>query len=331
MLLSNGNRPYGKRFALVTTLSSGVLLCSIAESRKVSLSVTLKHPLALNSVAHPSVRNRLKTISLFRVARNAFSPSGAHLHEYRHQFLSDVCATYSTHSALMSSLHQWRTWPCTQHMHPIPPCWISSSTMYPCHGRRSLRTDSMRDVVPRLTANTLLTNLSMSIRWNNPSLSMIQRGLGTLLSDIQSPHLEHFSIRIDLYPETSEDGDKASLSETDPPGSTSAFHTKLSRSVFDQLPGFSMPGRHSEFTGVYIAVEMREAETATMSAIKSHMITLFAPWLDRGVLRLSISPNPDGEQFVTRNPSSVHSDLGECPDSVVCKGAAAMRSVRSSV
>ncbi|KAH9919925.1 uncharacterized protein B0H18DRAFT_1122228 [Fomitopsis serialis] len=42
-----------------------------------------------------------------------------------------------------------------------------------------------------------------------------------------------------------------------------------------------------------------------MSAIKSYMINLFAPWLDREVLRLHFIPDPDGELSVTRNPSSV--------------------------
>jgi len=170
--------------------------------------------------------------------------------------------------------------------------------------------DLIHDVLPRLTANTFLTNLRMHFHWVNPSLSTIQSGLGTLLSDIRSPHLEHFTILISLSSKTSEDGDEASLSETDPPGSTSAFHTILSRSIFDQH------SRVSRHPSVYIFISMGrskpqgEAQTATMSAIKSHMITLFAPWLDRGVLWLRFNPDPDGKIFITRNPSSVLSGHG---------------------
>jgi len=172
--------------------------------------------------------------------------------------------------------------------------------------------DSIRDVVPRVTANTSLTELVMDFRPVKPSLPRIQRDLGTLLFDIQSPHLKRLGISIWLSSpsETSEDGNdlEAPVSETDPPRFTSIFHATLSRSVFDHLPTVSgHPPWQPEFTGVSIAVhwdnvlDVGEAQIATMSVIKSHMITLFAPWLDRGVLRLSCGNGPDVGGPVTRN------------------------------
>ncbi|KAH9919917.1 uncharacterized protein B0H18DRAFT_1026144 [Fomitopsis serialis] len=183
--------------------------------------------------------------------------------------------------------------------------------------------DLIHDDVPRLTANTSLTNLTITL-CVDPSLPSIQRALDTLLSDIRSPHLERLTVMINLirtqHDDTSEDRDKTSVSEADPPGSTSTFHAILSRSIFDQLPAVSEP--YHESAGVFIAVrwayygspvsepQEEAARTTALSAIKSNMITLFAPWLDRGVMQLSFNLDPDGEMDVTRDSSSVLRVLG---------------------
>ncbi|KAH9919921.1 uncharacterized protein B0H18DRAFT_1026197 [Fomitopsis serialis] len=182
---------------------------------------------------------------------------------------------------------------------------------------------SIRDDVPRLTANTSLTNLTIAL-CVDPSPTSIQRALDTLLSDIRSPHLERLTIYIHLTPsrtryDTSEDRDETSVS-ADPPGSTSTFHAILSRSIFDQLPALS--GDSAQGTSVFIEVgwayygspvsepQEEAARTTALSAIKSNMITLFAPWLDRGVMQLYFDPDPDGEMSVTRDSSSVLRVLG---------------------
>ncbi|KAH9914145.1 uncharacterized protein B0H18DRAFT_141797 [Fomitopsis serialis] len=194
--------------------------------------------------------------------------------------------------------------------------------------------DPIHDAVPRLTTNTSLTRLIMNFHSVYPSLPMIRRGLGTLLSDIRSPHVEQLEIRIGLlvssHSETSGDGNysDASVREADPPGSTSYFHDILSRSIFDQLPAAEVVAEVPDpwadvSTGVWIRVQLvrspegeAQLETATMSAIKTDMITLFAPWLDRGVVQLEFYPDPDDEYSVTRSSSSVLRVLGECHDSV---------------
>ncbi|KAH9918002.1 uncharacterized protein B0H18DRAFT_1032707 [Fomitopsis serialis] len=152
--------------------------------------------------------------------------------------------------------------------------------------RCDLAHDSIHDIVPRITANTSLTNLIVYFDSVDPSLPRIQGYLGALLSDIQSPHLERLEIWITMSDsETSEDGDEASVSEIYPPGSTSTFHTILSRSVFDRLPALRASQQLYEAAVLVVLVGMN-AQTATMSAIKPHMTTLFAPWLDRKVLWL---------------------------------------------
>lgn len=170
--------------------------------------------------------------------------------------------------------------------------------------------DSIHDVVPRLAANTSLTKLTLDFHSVDRSHLRIHKDLGTVLSHIRSPHLEQLNIGIHLsHSETSEDGPEASVSETDPPGSTSTFHALLSRRIFDQLP--AVPKHWLDSAGVSITVDSEgPLQTATMSAIKARMIALFAPWLDRGVLQLTLRPDPDGEDIVTRNPLAVFSDLG---------------------
>ncbi|KAH9918014.1 uncharacterized protein B0H18DRAFT_684616 [Fomitopsis serialis] len=160
------------------------------------------------------------------------------------------------------------------------------------------------DVVPRLTANTALTMLTVHFRAVEPSLPRIQRALCILLSDIRSSHLGRLRITINLsHSETSEYGDEVLVSETDSPSFTFDFQSVLSRGVFHRLPAHS----EQDEAGVVIQVQTdsEEIQIATMSAIKSYMINLFAPWLDREVLRLHFIPDPDGELSVTRDPSSV--------------------------
>ncbi|KAH9918010.1 uncharacterized protein B0H18DRAFT_1032839 [Fomitopsis serialis] len=195
---------------------------------------------------------------------------------------------------------------------------------------------SIHDDVPRLTANTSLTGLKITLNRVDPSPASIQRALDTLLSDIRSPHLERLMINIYLtlpcY-DTSEDRDETLVSEADPPGSTSTFHAILSRSVFDQLPAVSGDWWSKSGAGVLIVIgwfgsleeseSQMEARTTALSAIKSNMITLFAPWLDRGVVQLEFNSDPDGEEDLTRNSSSVlrvlgtrtHASIKEIPDS----------------
>ncbi|KAH9919914.1 uncharacterized protein B0H18DRAFT_1026127 [Fomitopsis serialis] len=103
----------------------------------------------------------------------------------------------------------------------------------------------------------------------------------------------------------SKDENEASISETDFPGpSTSNFHAILSRNVFDQLQARSV------LIQVGFMAQARNQDATMLSAIKSHMITLFAPWLDRGIVQLQFGPDPDGEEFVTRKSSPVLSCLG---------------------
>jgi len=111
----------------------------------------------------------------------------------------------------------------------------SCAHSYSCECQRGSWDDSVRDAVPRLEANTSLETLQVTVRFENTSLSLpaIQR----ILSDIRSAHLRQLHIfPISSHSETTQDENKASLSETYPPDSTSAFHAILSHNIFDELP-----------------------------------------------------------------------------------------------
>ncbi|TFY51215.1 hypothetical protein EVJ58_g10683 [Rhodofomes roseus] len=129
----------------------------------------------------------------------------------------------------------------------------------------------------------------------------IQRILNTVLSDITSTRLEE--VWIDICLDSLEQAQTA-ITETferaNTPDSTFAFHSILSRSIFASLP---YVGGHQ---GVHIKVSFTTDELPWsipgrkrklfMLAIKFHMLALFAPWLDRGVLELRFWPDPDGEE-----------------------------------
>ncbi|KAH9831806.1 uncharacterized protein C8Q71DRAFT_285918 [Rhodofomes roseus] len=114
------------------------------------------------------------------------------------------------------------------------------------------------EVIPQLTANTSLQIVWITIVCNTPRLRTIQKIFDAVLSNITSSQLERLSIEIHL--DNSEPlFDATTIEKTfkraySTPGSTSqAFHSILSRDVFDGLPAAA--SRYSIFqSGVKITL-----------------------------------------------------------------------------
>ncbi|TFY56407.1 hypothetical protein EVJ58_g7666 [Rhodofomes roseus] len=173
------------------------------------------------------------------------------------------------------------------------------------------------EVIPQLTANTSLQNVEIKMYRVTPRLRTIRRLFDAMLSNITSAQLEWLDIEISLgdIPDPSHATiEKMFEGAYSAPEAVSAFHAILCRGIFDGIlagdyrkvehdEGFSADSRHS---GVQITLEfystikdvLHDVASAFMSAIKHHVITLFAPWLDRGVLRLVFIP----PTFITSRP-----------------------------
>ncbi|TFY56662.1 hypothetical protein EVJ58_g7500 [Rhodofomes roseus] len=163
----------------------------------------------------------------------------------------------------------------------------------------------------------------MTLHRVTPRSWTIQKTLFTVLSDITSTELERLDLDIHLNgpePPFREEIEET-LEGANTPEPTSTFHAILSRSVFDELPVAveSDPGvRITMF--FYTAID---EPPAADSALKSHVVALFAPWLNRGVLRIKFRPDPDGEWEVTgaqRKAPTVDSENKTRADALVLEG-----------
>lgn len=156
--------------------------------------------------------------------------------------------------------------------------------------------------IPQLTMNTSLEEIELTCNAVTPRPRTIRRILSTILSDITSTALKRLDTDIYLTDaEPLQGTDEEPFNAVDTPDATSAFHSILSRSVFDGLPAF----QHGLDRGVSVWIKAVREDAASMRAIKSHLVALFAPWLDRGVLELKLIPDPDGERLVTCTPATV--------------------------
>lgn len=138
-------------------------------------------------------------------------------------------------------------------------------------------------LLPRLAAAISLEDISMTLRCILPSPLRICWLFSTLLN-ITSPCLRTLTITIELADSNLlQDVIHILVRETDTAESASAFYAILSRSVYDRLStdSVSIFIRHSSWP--YDPVP---ADIDIMSAIKPHILALFAPWLERRVLLL---------------------------------------------
>ncbi|KAH9841515.1 uncharacterized protein C8Q71DRAFT_803309 [Rhodofomes roseus] len=150
--------------------------------------------------------------------------------------------------------------------------------------------NSDSQLVPRLTSNRSLRQVEVTLTNVPPSLRIIESALVNLISNLTSA--TGLSIRIHLqHPESLQDVYDISRLRTDGTDPIPAFHTIICSALFD------------EFTGEHasIAVDFLErnhpfqTQVATMSIIRSHIVALFAPWLDKKVLGLLLDPDPDSD------------------------------------
>ncbi|KAH9831827.1 uncharacterized protein C8Q71DRAFT_286751 [Rhodofomes roseus] len=174
-------------------------------------------------------------------------------------------------------------------------------------------------IIPPLTANASLKDLVISLNHVPPRLRTIQNIFKTVLSDITSTRLGLLYLNINLdVPEPLQAAIEETFEGADASDSISAFHSILSRSVFDELPTVGYETGYE--TGVHITVscntedlpsDIEALKPAFISAIKPHVLALFSPWLDRGVLCLWLRPDPHGEGRITRAPTAEKAALDD--------------------
>ncbi|KAH9840327.1 uncharacterized protein C8Q71DRAFT_486439 [Rhodofomes roseus] len=135
------------------------------------------------------------------------------------------------------------------------------------------------NVIPQLMNNKSLGKLLVTLHLGEATAQRIESILSNILADVTSPYLWWIRIEIRLTPpSSSQDAQDKLLVSKDTPDSMSAFHALVSRPIFD----------HFAEDSVHIAFSTKTESagaSAMMSAVECHAKALFAPWLDRGVLR----------------------------------------------
>ncbi|KAH9830643.1 uncharacterized protein C8Q71DRAFT_862394 [Rhodofomes roseus] len=153
---------------------------------------------------------------------------------------------------------------------------------------------------PSIAGNTSLQGLRIVLRDVAPSPQKIHSALTAVLSDIVSVDLQHMYILFTLLEVLPQNHGRAPA-VLDPAESISAFHTILLRKIFRALPLFT-----SNDTGVQIAfyVQKLRDNPTVVAAIKAYVVTLFTPWLDRGIVQLSFFSGFDASDTITCVPTS---------------------------
>ncbi|KAH9831797.1 uncharacterized protein C8Q71DRAFT_861473 [Rhodofomes roseus] len=169
----------------------------------------------------------------------------------------------------------------------------------------SLRT--YLEVIPSLAGNTTLKTLWIHLRDIAPLPQEIHSALTAVLSDIVSVDLQHVSIWFTLAhlePEVLPQNHGRTPVAPDPAEAISAFHTILSREIFNGLP------RHfSNFKCVEVDFYVGNIQDnpAVVATIKAYIINLFTPWLDRGIVKL-VFISADSSEHITCVPASMLSE-----------------------
>ncbi|TFY62317.1 hypothetical protein EVJ58_g3933 [Rhodofomes roseus] len=136
-----------------------------------------------------------------------------------------------------------------------------------------------------------------------PSLAgntSLQSALTAVLSDIVSVDLQHVYIRFTLAClEVLPQDHGRTPAVLDPAESISAFHAILSREIFNGLP------LRTADKGVWVVFDVGDihGNLAVVATIKAYMITLFTPWLDRGIVELRFNWM-DSVETITWAPTS---------------------------
>ncbi|TFY51665.1 hypothetical protein EVJ58_g10446 [Rhodofomes roseus] len=158
------------------------------------------------------------------------------------------------------------------------------------------------EATPSLAGNTSLQRVYISLRDVAPSPQKIHSALTAVLSDIVSVDLQHVSIWFTLAhlePEVLSQNHRRTPVAPDPAESVSAFHTILSREIFNA---------YDKFVEVVFCVDNIQDNPALVATIKAYMINLFTPWLDRGIVELRFASADGYYERITCVPASMPSE-----------------------
>ncbi|KAH9831829.1 uncharacterized protein C8Q71DRAFT_861502 [Rhodofomes roseus] len=163
------------------------------------------------------------------------------------------------------------------------------------------------EVTPSLAGSTSLRTLAVVLRDIAPSPQKIQSALSAVLSDVASTDLQRVELSLTL-------AQLKVLSQSwhgPPPAvlgtaeSIPAFHTILTRDIFNGLPR-----PRADDTGVLVDVDVKNIQDnpTAVATIKAHMVTMFSPWLARGILQLSLRSHFDYLEIITSLTSELRED-----------------------
>ncbi|KAH9831812.1 uncharacterized protein C8Q71DRAFT_861490 [Rhodofomes roseus] len=165
--------------------------------------------------------------------------------------------------------------------------------------------DTDLEVIPSLAGNTTLQTLYINLRDIAPSPQKIHSALTAILSDIVSVDLRkvyiHLTLaRLEVLPQNHGRTPVA----PDPAEAISAFHIILSREIFNGLPLHT----HYNCVEVDFYVGNIQDNPVVVATIKAYMITLFTPWLDRGIVELRFNWMDSVETITCVSTSMLNED-----------------------
>ncbi|TFY54461.1 hypothetical protein EVJ58_g8853 [Rhodofomes roseus] len=171
-------------------------------------------------------------------------------------------------------------------------------------------------ITPSLGGNTSLQTLEVFLRDLAPSPQKIHSALTAMLSDIVSMDLQHMRVHFGLaHLEVLSQNHERTPAVLDPASeSISAFHTILSRKTFGGLPLDTRAAKwpylvllRSKCVEFTFDVRRVQDNPTAVATIKAYIITLFTPWLDRGIVVLAFD-SANGYECITCVPASMLSE-----------------------
>ncbi|KAH9830650.1 uncharacterized protein C8Q71DRAFT_362161 [Rhodofomes roseus] len=156
--------------------------------------------------------------------------------------------------------------------------------------------------MPSLTRNPSLRYLEIMLLDVTPSPQKIHTTLTAVLSNIVSVDLQGVEIQLalahlEVFPRPQNHERRPAL-VLNPAESIAVFHTILSRVVFNGLPRNPWTNQRQ---GIEVSLDVRNIQNnpTAVATIKAYLITLFTPWLDRGIVQLSFHSYYDRDTFET--------------------------------
>ncbi|KZT65197.1 hypothetical protein DAEQUDRAFT_540987 [Daedalea quercina L-15889] len=151
-----------------------------------------------------------------------------------------------------------------------------------------------------MSSNTSLEELDLQLYICTPVTDVVESAFETLIPSITSPHLKRINVVMHPHEDPSQmvlalqDANDTRSLETESDGYDSAFHAILRSSSLDQSLSKEAP-LCITFSIVFCINPW--GIMGMMKRLKSHVFTLFKPWLDREIMHLNFRPDPEYGQL----------------------------------